>query len=44
LTKAELATTLQEQDLYGIRLLNAAFTAFLATGGYASVNDVPKLL
>lgn len=43
LTKAELATTLQGTGPFTVFApTNAAFTAFLATGGYASVNDVPK--
>ena len=43
LTKAELATTLQGTGPFTVFApTNAAFTAFLATGGYATVNDVPK--
>lgn len=43
LTKAELATTLQGTGPFTVFApTNAAFTAFLAAGGYASVNDVPK--
>lgn len=43
LTKAELATTLQGKGPFTVFApTNAAFSAFLTAGGYASVNDVPK--
>lgn len=43
LTKAELATTLQGSGPYTVFApTNAAFTAFLATTPYATINDVPK--
>lgn len=43
LTKAELATTLQGVGPYTVFApTNAAFTAFLATTPYATINDVPK--
>ena len=43
LTKAELATTLKGTGPYTVFApTNAAFTAFLSTAGYASINDVPK--
>jgi uncharacterized surface protein with fasciclin (FAS1) repeats len=45
LTKAELAVTLQGTGPFTVFApTNAAFTAFLSTAGYASINDVPKLL
>lgn len=43
LTRTELATTLQGSDNYTVFApTNAAFTAFLATTPYATINDVPK--
>lgn len=43
LTKAELAVTLQGSGPFTVFApTNAAFTAFLSSAGYASVNDVPK--
>jgi uncharacterized surface protein with fasciclin (FAS1) repeats len=43
LQKAELATTLQASGTYTVFApTNAAFTAFLATTPYATINDVPK--
>ncbi len=43
LTKAELATTLQGSTEYTVFApTNAAFTSFLATTTYNSINDVPK--
>ncbi|WP_418263385.1 fasciclin domain-containing protein [Flavobacterium faecale] len=43
LTKAELATTLQGSTEYTVFApTNAAFTAFLATTTYNSINEVPK--
>jgi uncharacterized surface protein with fasciclin (FAS1) repeats len=43
LTKAELATTLQGTGPFTVFApTDAAFTAFLSTAGYASINDVPK--
>ena len=43
LTKAELATTLQGTGPFTVFApTNAAFTAFLATTPYATINDVPK--
>jgi uncharacterized surface protein with fasciclin (FAS1) repeats len=43
LVKADLATTLQGTGPYTVFApTNEAFTAFLATTPYASVNDVPK--
>jgi uncharacterized surface protein with fasciclin (FAS1) repeats len=43
LVKADLATTLQGAGPYTVFApTNEAFTAFLATTTYASVNDVPK--
>lgn len=43
LTKAELATTLQGAGPFTVFApTNAAFTAFLATTPYATINDVPK--
>jgi uncharacterized surface protein with fasciclin (FAS1) repeats len=45
LTKAELAVTLQGTGPFTVFApTNAAFTTFLSTAGYASINDVPKLL
>ncbi|NRS89204.1 putative surface protein with fasciclin (FAS1) repeats [Flavobacterium sp. 7E] len=42
LTKADLAVTLQGTDNYTVFApTNAAFTAFLATTPYATINDVP---
>lgn len=42
LVKADLATTLQGTDKYTVFApTNAAFTAFLATTPYATINDVP---
>ena len=43
LTKAELATTLQGAGPFTVFApTNEAFTAFLATTPYATINDVPK--
>ena len=43
LQKAELTTTLQASGEYTVFApTNAAFTAFLATTPYATINDVPK--
>jgi uncharacterized surface protein with fasciclin (FAS1) repeats len=43
LTKAELATTLKGAGPYTVFApTNEAFTAFLATTPYATINDVPK--
>jgi hypothetical protein len=43
LTKAELAVTLQGTGPFTVFApTNAAFTTFLSTAGYASINDVPK--
>lgn len=43
LVKADLATTLQGSGPYTVfALTNDAFTAFLATTPYATINDVPK--
>jgi uncharacterized surface protein with fasciclin (FAS1) repeats len=42
--KAELAVTLQGTGPFTVFApTNAAFTTFLSTAGYASINDVPKL-
>ncbi|MDG2430929.1 fasciclin domain-containing protein [Flavobacterium sp.] len=43
LTRAELASTLQaDGDFTVFAPTNAAFTSFLSTAGFASINDVPK--
>lgn len=43
LNRAELATTLQASGTYTVFApTNAAFTAFLASTPYATINDVPK--
>jgi uncharacterized surface protein with fasciclin (FAS1) repeats len=42
--KAELAVTLQGTGPFTVFApTNAAFTTFLSTAGYASINDVPKV-